>query len=337
MKKIATSHFLLIIIVLSQFVLAGLINLLGLELPIAVSIVLSQGSIVLPFLIYCIVKKENLFRMIRFKKIKFKTALLAVAIAIFSYPVVVVLNMISMFFVENAMMSVMPQVLEMGLIPGLILMAFLPAVVEETIFRGMIYNTYSKRRPIIGILLSAFLFGLMHMNFNQLPYAIYLGIIMALVMEASDSIVAPMIVHFTMNGASSTLAFLTKDTLQATSDATMDMKSIIIESYQASAEQMGTTMTAEQLEEMLPVLIGGVIVVYAVLALIALAIVLTLVYGMFRSNNRLPKEVFKVDHSDTAYVMKKDGNMKKNRMVDIWLLIFIGYTFCECLVSAGVL
>lgn len=337
MKKISTSHFILVIILLTQFVLAGLIYLFKIELPIAVSIVLSQGSIVLPFLIYCIWKKENPLRMIRFKKIKFKTAILAVAIAISSYPVVVLLNMISMIFVENAMVEVMPDVLEMGLIPGLILMAFLPAVIEETIFRGMIYNTYSKRRPIVGILLSALLFGLMHMNFNQLPYAIYLGIIMALVMEACDSIVAPMIVHFAMNGTSSTIAFLTKDTLDEAAGASGDLKSIIIESYQASSEQMGITMSAEQLEEMLPALMAGMIAVYAVLALVALAIVFTLIYAVFRSNNRLPKQVFRVDHSDTEYVMKKDGSMKKNRVVDIWLLIFIAYTLYECLVSAGVL
>ena len=214
-----------------------------------------------------------------------------------------------MIFVENAMINVMPDVLQMGLIPGLILKALLPALVEETIFRGMVYNTYSKRRPIIGILLSALLFGLMHMNFNQLPYALYLGIIMALVMEACDSIIAPMIVHFTMNATSSTLAFLTKDSLEEAAGASSDL---------------------------FPTLMAGVIAVYAVLALIALAIVITLIYAVFRSNNRLPRQVFKVDHSDTAYVMKKDGSMKKNRMIDVWLVIFIVYTLYECLVSAGV-
>lgn len=337
MKKIATSHFLLVIILLCQFAMSGIIYGLNLDLPMAVSIVLSQLTIILPFMIYCIIKKENPFRMIRLKKIKVSTALLAVGIAVFSYPVVVLLNMVSMIFVENAMLNVMPDVLKMGIVPGLILMALLPAVVEETIFRGMIYNTYSNRRPLIGILLSALLFGLMHMNFNQLPYAMYLGIIMALVMEACDSILAPMIVHFTMNATSSTLAFLTKDALEETAGASSDFKSIIMESYQASSEQMGVTMSPEQLEEMLPVLMAGMIVVYAVLALIALGIVFTLIYAVFRSNGRLPKQVFQVDHSDTAYVLKKDGSKKKNRMVDIWLLIFIGYTLYECLVSAGVL
>ena len=309
MKKIATSHFLLVIILLCQFAMSGIIYGLNLDLPMAVSIVLSQLTIILPFVIYCIIKKENPFKVIRLKKIKFSTALLAVGIAVFSYPVVVLLNMVSMIFVENAMIKVMPDVLAMGLIPGLLLMAFLPAMVEETIFRGMVYNTYSKRRPIIGILLSALLFGLMHMNFNQLPYALYLGIIMALVMEACDSIVAPMIVHFTMNATSSTLAFLTKDSLEEAAGASSDL---------------------------FPTLMAGVIAVYAVLALIALAIVITLIYAVFRSNNRLPRQVFKLDHSDTAYVMKKDGSMKKNRMIDIWLVIFIVYTLYECLVSAGV-
>ena len=124
--------------------------------------------------------------------------------------------------------------------------------------------------------------------------------------------------------------------LEEAAGAAVDFKSSLMESFQASSEQMGGTMSAEQLEEMFPALMAGVIAVYAVLALIALAIVITLIYAVFRSNNRLPKQVFKVDHSDTAYVMKKDGSMKKNRMIDIWLVIFIVYTLYECLVSAGV-
>lgn len=336
MKKISTAHFTLLITVASQFLLATFIEILHIELPIMMALLVSQLSIILPFVAYCVISKQSLRKMIRFKKIKISTAVLAVAIAVFSYPVVIVLNMISMLFVENAVAGIMPEVLSMGIGSAVLLMAFLPAIVEETVFRGMLYNTYSKRRPIVGILLSALLFGLMHMNFNQMPYAIYLGIVMALAMEACDSILAPMIIHFTMNASSTIMAFFSLDSLEATTDSSLDFKSLLIESYQMSAEQMGMEITEAQLNEMMPMLITSMVVMFAIIALISLAIVGTLIYAVFRSNNRKPKEVFQADRADTEYLPGKNGAMRKNRMLDLWVLIFIIYTIYNCIISIGI-
>ncbi len=334
MKKISTAHILLLLVVISQYLLSAVLQMARIGLSVPQSVILSQATIILPVLIYCIWKKENLFELIRFRKIKFSTVILTVFVGIMSYPVVVFLNLVSMLFVENVMMDVMPDVLSMGLGAGLVLMAFLPAVVEETVFRGVIYNSYSKRKPLLGVFLSALLFGLMHMNFNQLPYAFYLGIIMALLMEACDSILAPMILHFTMNGASTLLSFAATETTSAITEA-MDMKTMLVEAYRESMVSMGMEIAEEQLAAMEPQIILMVVGAYAVIALIALAIVLTLVYAVFRSNGRTPERIFKADHSDTAYLLGKDEKMHKNRMIDIWVIVFIIYALINCVLSIG--
>ena len=210
MKRIRTPHILLLCVVISQFAITTLISVLSINLNVTQAILISQGSILVPFGLYCIVLRKNPFEVIRFKKMKPISAFFAFLAAIFSYPVVIFLNLLSMMFVENAVAEIIPEVLNQGLISGLFLIAFLPAVVEETIFRGTLYNTYSKHKPLAGVFLSAVLFGLMHMNFNQVPYAIYIGIIAALLLEATDSIIAPMILHFTMNGSSLVLSFFTE-------------------------------------------------------------------------------------------------------------------------------
>lgn len=309
MKKILTAHFLLLSIIVSQILLSFVLNVCNIGLPIVMALLVSQLTILAPFIVYCVLKRKNPLKIIRFKKVGFKTAIFSMLIAFCSYPVVVFLNLISMLFVENAMVNVMTQVLSLGVFGGLFFMAFLPAVVEETIFRGVLYNTYSKRRPVLGIILSALLFGLMHMNFNQLPYALYLGIIMALLMEAADSILAPMIVHFTMNGTSTLLSFLTMGTID-------------------SAEA-GLSLSA-----MSPMILVSVIAVYGILALISLAIVILLVYAVFRNHNRKPSEIFRADHSDTAYLLRKDGKMHKNRMIDVFVILFTIYTLYSCIISA---
>lgn len=333
MTKIKSAHLLLIIIALAQFVFTSGLSIIFPEISMVMLLTLSQLSIIIPFAIYCIITKQNPLKIIRFKKIKWHTILLSAAVVLCAYPVILLLNFISMLFVDNAMVNVMPEILTLGLPLGVALMALAPALFEETIFRGMLYNTYSKRRPIAGIILSALLFGLMHQNFNQMPYAFFLGLIMALMLEASDTIIAPMIMHFILNGFSTVVSFFTMDTATVEISSVEDFKQILLESFELSMAQSGMTMTTEELTAMLPVMIGVVIVVYAFIALIFLAIVIALIYAVFRLNNRRPKEVFRADHSDTLMVENRHGKSKKNRMIDLWLIIFIIYTIAMCVLS----
>lgn len=335
MKKISTAHLILISVIIVQNVLSVILTAGNISLPIAVALIISQLTILLPFALYCIAKKQNPFKLIRFKKISIPTAILSAVIAICAYPVVVCLNLISMLFVENAMTDVMTQALSMGVFAGVLLMAVSPAIIEETIFRGVIYNTYSKRRPLAGIFLSALLFGLMHMNFNQMLYAFFLGIILALLMEACDSIIAPMIFHFTLNAGSTLMSFVSMSSVgeMETSTAT-NFKDLFIESYMSSAEQMGMQITEAEISSMYPMIIAIVVVMFVIIALAALAAVLALIYAVFRMNNRKPSDVFKADHSDTAYIENKNGAMKKNRMVDLPAVVFIIYALVRCIINA---
>jgi hypothetical protein len=81
-------------------------------------------------------------------------------------------------------------------------MAVLPAFVEECTFRGAIYHSLRGARPVRAVILSGLMFGAMHMNFNQFVYAAALGIIMALLLEATGSILSTMILHFCFNSFS---------------------------------------------------------------------------------------------------------------------------------------
>lgn len=325
--KARKEHFFLVIIILFQLAVAWGINAFEIGMSVTMALLISQLSILLPFLVYCVIGKKNPFKTIRLKKIKPVSIFFAFLIALFSYPVVIFLNMVSMLFVENAMTDVMPAVLKMGLFPGLFFMAVLPAFVEETIFRGMLYNKYSQYRPVAGIVLSAVLFGLMHMNFNQMPYAIYLGIIMAILLEVTDSILAPMIVHFTMNASSTILVFVSESLLKNGTEesAGTDLLSSFRESYHMTIEQMGMEMTQAQLDELFPVYIAGIIIGFAVIAVIALAIVIVLICAVANINGRPVKQV-----------LKKKESEEKSRFVDIWLILFVIYTLYECIRSIGI-
>ena len=89
---------------------------------------------------------------------------------------------------------------------------FMP-VLEELFFRGIILRVLKKHlRPVWFILISAVMFGLVHMNitsFNLLQpaYAFLIGVVLAILCHRFDSILAPIFAHIAFNLSSAVLTF----------------------------------------------------------------------------------------------------------------------------------
>lgn len=78
--------------------------------------------------------------------------------------------------------------------------ALLPAVCEELVFRGIIYqglkNSFSVKS---SIMMTSVLFALMHQNIIQFVYPILLGIVFCLVYEKTNNLLYTIIIHFFNN------------------------------------------------------------------------------------------------------------------------------------------
>lgn len=163
----------------------------------------SQIILILPSLIYIVRYGLNIKEEIRFNKMSIGNIVLLIVFSFLIIPVMTFINAISMLFVENQTTTVMLDVVSQnGLFFSIIMVALIPAVFEESVYRGVFYNEYRKTNPLQAIFLSAFLFGIIHLNFNQFAYAFAMGIIFALIIEATDSILSAMIIHFIINGSS---------------------------------------------------------------------------------------------------------------------------------------
>ena len=76
-------------------------------------------------------------------------------------------------------------------------------LLEETLFRGLVYANLRKVFPVpASVIISAVIFGAAHGNLEQFAYAVVLGIVLAYVYEKFDSLWASFAIHMAFNGAS---------------------------------------------------------------------------------------------------------------------------------------
>ena len=84
---------------------------------------------------------------------------------------------------------------------GLILYVLAAPLVEEVMFRGIIYNIFCRNSsPVWGVILSAVLFGAFHGNIVQASYGMIMGILMACLYEKYHDLRAPLLFHSGANG-----------------------------------------------------------------------------------------------------------------------------------------
>ncbi len=86
--------------------------------------------------------------------------------------------------------------------PALFLIALMPAIFEEFIFRGIILESTKKLGTAQACLLNGLLFSLFHCNPSQTCYTFLMGAAWALVAIRTNSILPTIIVHFLNNGYS---------------------------------------------------------------------------------------------------------------------------------------
>lgn len=92
---------------------------------------------------------------------------------------------------------------------AILIMALLPAIYEELMFRGVVLHGLRSRFSDWGaILLSGLMFALMHGNLQQLIYPFILGAIMGWIVLRTGSLVSSIIVHFVNNFLVVTFAFI---------------------------------------------------------------------------------------------------------------------------------
>ena len=171
-------------------------------------------------------------------------------------------------------------------------------------FRGVLFHTYRKSRMLSAILLSAFLFGCMHMNLNQFMYAFALGVYLAFLVEATGSILSSMLAHFTLNVTSVVLSFLLP---------VLSRIAGVEELSQAPQIRQGGYAAVMESNELLVFLMG--IIIWAIIAVGTTCGAVGIYYAICRINGRW------------EHVKQMFRGGSREHMVTVPLVIGIGIAF----------
>ncbi|MDR9442634.1 MAG: CPBP family intramembrane glutamic endopeptidase [Schleiferiaceae bacterium] len=106
---------------------------------------------------------------------------------------------------QEAMLARYSQLLDMpsfySFIEVMLVMALLPALCEEALFRGLIQPLLARRVATpLAVVFTAFLFALLHQQFLAFLSIFALGIILGYLRHWSGSLWVPSLVHFINNG-----------------------------------------------------------------------------------------------------------------------------------------
>ncbi len=282
-------------------------------LGITENLILSELMMILPAAAALLSAGGSKREILAVHRIRISSVLMVLLYTFLMMPLTTLLNAVSMLFVDNAVGVMSDQLLEMPFWLAFLLMAVWGPVCEEFCFRGVIFRGLRENGSLRGaVLLSALMFGLIHMNFNQAPYAFALGTAMALVMEATGSLWAPVLMHVVFNGQSV----------------------IQMYAYEAMApgllqEELQRGYTAEDM--ML------VISVYLVIALVATALaacVLVWIAGNEGRRESLAAVWYGNRQADTVRTGELTDSGKKQRLLSLPAVIAIVICFGFMLVTA---
>ena len=191
----------------------------GREINVLLNNAFSEIVVILPAIAAVLYSGEKLSVLVPLHKIKLSSFFLTIVYVFALFPLVAFVNTISMFFVENTVNELSGDILKMPMWLMILSIGIMGPFIEEFVFRGVLLQTYQRTGRIVGsIVLSSIMFGMMHMNFNQFGYGAVMGVMFALLVEATGSVLSSFIAHACFNTIEVVMMFTTDDFLGSASE-----------------------------------------------------------------------------------------------------------------------
>lgn len=203
------SYALSFIIVGISWVFPSISKIYNETLPsLAFEIILTFLAIGVPFFVlHLIFKKDKIAKELPFgttydKKVATNLVMVCLPLMVLS---AIAINYASAFFQEILGLEFTSNVSDISLkgikesLLGVLSIAVVPALIEETVIRGIVLQPLRKYGDKYAIIASALLFAVMHGNMVQIPYTVIGGLLLGFLTVTTGSLWPSIILHFINN------------------------------------------------------------------------------------------------------------------------------------------
>lgn len=158
--------------------------------------------ILLPPLILLKLKKYNIREVLRLNRVSFLNLVIIFSMMLFTLWIVTILNLFNLWLIKaifgRVLVSPLP-IAETPLLVNILLIGGSAGICEEVMFRGVIQRSFERMSVFWSIVITGFLFGLFHMDFQKLLGTFLLGVLIGFIVYRTNSLFAGMFAHFTNN------------------------------------------------------------------------------------------------------------------------------------------
>lgn len=174
--------------------------------------------ILVPVFAFLFGYRYNVKEVLRLNKISLLNIFLIICIMVFAIPVTGVFNMANLWLVNRIfgkVLVVQPPIAAdaSGLLLNILVIGVTPAICEEIMFRGVIQRGFERFGAVKSILITALLFGLIHIDFQKLFGTFFLGALIGFIVYRTNSIYGGMVAHFTNNSVAVLAMYLSNKML----------------------------------------------------------------------------------------------------------------------------
>lgn len=214
-KQVNGLFLSIILLYLGIVVLLSFLASYGIMMEKVFSLLIGEMLIAAPAILLLIWNRKEWREWIPLRRMRISSILLSVVFAYLLMPLAMLANAVSMVFVENETVTALRAMMGMPTVVLVLIIGIYGPLCEEIAFRGAIFGGYRKTgRVLAAAVLSSVLFGLMHLNGNQLGYAMILGFAFALLVEATGSIWSSFIAHAVINTHNTLMLVMSEEILK---------------------------------------------------------------------------------------------------------------------------
>ncbi len=168
--------------------------------------------IALPTIIYAKARGADIKNDLRFNSLSVIDTMLVIVAFISAYFVAVFINLLGEILISLMGNLIIPEIPFAKNPKEYLVLLFVIAgsagICEEILFRGYILRAYEKLGMWPGIIATALLFAILHLNIQNILAPFFLGIVLGFVVYKTNSIFAGIIGHFINNAISVTWSYV---------------------------------------------------------------------------------------------------------------------------------